>query len=109
MGNAERAWASLVNSTGSSSSNSSAPFANFTHFTPEGWLTPVVNPHSYGLEGNMSAEGQSFVVMLAAARRDWIGVNGEYSAGVGRCQDVFVSGLVGGLIAVVVGAMTFVL
>ncbi|KAJ2916912.1 hypothetical protein MD484_g3483, partial [Candolleomyces efflorescens] len=109
MGNAERAWASLVNSTGSTSSNSSAPFANFTHFTPEGWLTPVVNPHSYGLEGNMSAEGQSFVVMLAAARRDWIGVNGEYSAGVGRCQGVFVSGLVGGLIAVVVGAMTFVL
>ncbi|KAJ2925863.1 hypothetical protein H1R20_g11230, partial [Candolleomyces eurysporus] len=81
IGNAERAWATLFNSTSSGSSNSSAPFVGYTHFTQEGWLTPVVNPHSYGEEGSRSAEGQAFVVMLAAARRDWIGVNGEYSAG----------------------------
>jgi hypothetical protein len=55
----------------------------------------------------MSAEGQAFVVMLAAARRDWIGVNGEYSAGVSRYQGVLVTKWAGGLLAVVVCAMTF--
>ncbi|RXW12246.1 hypothetical protein EST38_g13610 [Candolleomyces aberdarensis] len=107
IGNAERAWATLFNSTGSGSSNSSAPFVGYTHFTQEGWLTPVVNPHSYGEEGSRSAEGQAFVVMLAAARRDWIGVNGEYSAGTSRYHGALASRWAGGLLAVAVGSMTF--
>ena len=44
----------------------------YQHFDSEGWLTPVVNPHSYGLEGNQSAEGQAFILMLHAARRDYM-------------------------------------
>lgn len=35
------------------------------------WLTPVVNPDTFGDEGAESPEGQAFVVELAAAWRDW--------------------------------------
>ena len=46
--------------------------SNMTHFTSEGWLTPVVNPESFGNEGSMSPEGQAFVVMMYSAWRDWV-------------------------------------
>ena len=36
------------------------------------WLTPVVNPHSFGVEGGKSPEGQAFVVEMYAAWRDWV-------------------------------------
>jgi len=52
-------------------SNVTASFDGYQHLTSDGWLTPVVNPHSYGLEGNESAEAQAFVVQLHAAHRDW--------------------------------------
>ncbi|PPQ86599.1 hypothetical protein CVT24_009649, partial [Panaeolus cyanescens] len=39
-------------------------FGGYRHFTSEGYLTPVVNPHSYGQEGGVSAEGQAFVVQM---------------------------------------------
>ncbi|KAF5378135.1 hypothetical protein D9615_007521 [Tricholomella constricta] len=42
------------------------------HFDAEGWLTPVVNPHSYGRLGAQSAEAQAFVVEMQAAWRDWV-------------------------------------
>ena len=32
----------------------------------------MVNPHSYGLQGNISAEGQAFVIQLHAAYREWV-------------------------------------
>ncbi|KAG5651115.1 hypothetical protein H0H81_009802 [Sphagnurus paluster] len=53
--------------------NTSAP-SNMTllHIDAGGWLTPVVNPHSYGQEGAQSAEGQAFVVEMQAAWRDWV-------------------------------------
>lgn len=46
------------------------------------WLTPVVNPHSFGDEGSKSPEGQAFVVEMYAAWRDWVengseGANGS--------------------------------
>ncbi|KAL5522252.1 hypothetical protein ACEPAF_2109 [Sanghuangporus sanghuang] len=44
---------------------------NMTHFDAQGWLTPVVNPHSFSQEGEKSAEAQAFVVMMYAAWRDW--------------------------------------
>ncbi|EAU81609.2 hypothetical protein CC1G_02625 [Coprinopsis cinerea okayama7 len=43
----------------------------YNHFSPDGWLTPVVNPHQYGEEGSQSAEGQAFVLMLHAAYNEW--------------------------------------
>ncbi|KAK1232575.1 hypothetical protein PQX77_004286 [Marasmius sp. AFHP31] len=58
------------------------PLANgtYTHFTENGWLQPVVNPHWYSAPGEKSAEGQSFVLMMHAAHRDWVasGSNGGY-------------------------------
>lgn len=62
-----------------------------------GWLTPVVNPHSYGVEGSKSAEAQAFVVQLNAAWRDWVedgskGASGALSLtrGFGGMMFVFV-------------------
>ncbi|KAH7910426.1 Six-hairpin glycosidase-like protein [Hygrophoropsis aurantiaca] len=57
--------------------------SNMLHFTPDGWLTPVVNPYSYGSEGQNSPEGQAFVLEMQAAWRDWVadgakGANGSY-------------------------------
>jgi len=51
------------------------------HFTPDGYLSPIVDPHSYGVQGNVSAEGQAFIIELQSAWRDWVldganGVNG---------------------------------
>ncbi|KAF9482875.1 hypothetical protein BDN70DRAFT_874465 [Pholiota conissans] len=62
-------------------SNDTTALSGYQHFTSEGWLTPVVNPHSYGLEGNQSAEAQAFVVQLHAAHRDWV-LAGSKSAAV---------------------------
>ena len=42
------------------------------HITSDGWLTPVVNPHSFSVLGEKSAEGQAFVVMMYAARNDYL-------------------------------------
>ncbi|KAJ7804554.1 hypothetical protein B0H14DRAFT_1615308 [Mycena olivaceomarginata] len=42
------------------------------HFTDDGWLTPVVNPHQFGIEGNNSAEGEAFVLELQAAYNEWV-------------------------------------
>ncbi|KAG2088566.1 uncharacterized protein F5147DRAFT_726818 [Suillus discolor] len=52
------------------------------HFTPEGWLTPVVNPYSYGVQGSDSPEAQAFILELQAAWRDWVadGAHGTNSA-----------------------------
>lgn len=66
---AEASRQALFASNGTEGSSDS--FAGFTHFTPEGWLTPVVNPHSYRAQGEKSGEGQAFVVMLHAAYNEW--------------------------------------
>jgi hypothetical protein len=42
------------------------------HFTPDGYLRPVVNPNSFRIQGNVSAEGQAFIIELQAAWRDWV-------------------------------------
>ena len=36
------------------------------------WLTPVVNPHQFGVQGSKSPEGQAFVVEMQAAWNDWV-------------------------------------
>jgi hypothetical protein len=52
--------------------NDTTALTGYQHLTADGWLTPVVNPHSYGVEGNQSAEAQAFVIQLHAAHRDWV-------------------------------------
>ncbi|KAG6908570.1 hypothetical protein DXG01_004128 [Tephrocybe rancida] len=64
---AERTRKALSAANTDSSSNSS-----LQHFDADGWLTPVVNPHSYGQQGSQSPEGQAFVVEMQAAWRDWV-------------------------------------
>ncbi|KIM37398.1 hypothetical protein M413DRAFT_448466 [Hebeloma cylindrosporum] len=79
---AERSRRTLFNSTSFPTSNATASFDGYQHLTSDGWLTPVVNPHSYGQEGSKSAEAQAFVLQLHAAHRDWVlnGSKGENSA-----------------------------
>ncbi|TFK46279.1 hypothetical protein OE88DRAFT_1667912 [Heliocybe sulcata] len=75
----------LASSNSSSNGNSS-----LTHFTSDMWLTPVVNPYSYGSQGSNSPEGQAFVLEMEAAYRDWTqaGSQGANSALGGRIAGV---------------------
>ncbi|CAE6402074.1 unnamed protein product [Rhizoctonia solani] len=61
---AERVHAALSNVGNSGNPNA--------RVTPDGWLTPVVNPHSFREEGQESAEGQAFVLQMHAAWADWV-------------------------------------
>ncbi|KAF8597060.1 hypothetical protein BDV93DRAFT_499963 [Ceratobasidium sp. AG-I] len=51
------------------------------HLTSTGWLTPVVDPHAFHKVGKESAEGQAFVLMMYAARNDWIASGGVVGNG----------------------------
>ncbi|KZT64678.1 Six-hairpin glycosidase [Daedalea quercina L-15889] len=42
------------------------------HFTPQMWLTPVVDPYDFTEQGGSSPEGQAFIVEMYAAWRDWV-------------------------------------
>ncbi|KAH9911354.1 Six-hairpin glycosidase-like protein [Epithele typhae] len=63
---------SASSSSSSSSSSTTAPPSSLAHFDGDMWLTPVVNPNSFGDEGSQSPEGQAFVVELHSAYRDWV-------------------------------------
>ncbi|KAF7304894.1 hypothetical protein MKEN_01203700 [Mycena kentingensis (nom. inval.)] len=56
----------------SSGTASAARLGDLEHFTSDGWLTPVVDPHQVGVEGKESAEGNAFVLELQAAYREWV-------------------------------------
>ncbi|KAJ8090276.1 hypothetical protein PM082_018872 [Marasmius tenuissimus] len=60
---------------------------SMVHFTSDGWLTPVVNPHWYGASGEKSAEGQAFVLMMHAAHEEWVR-DGSKGANSARRMDV---------------------
>ncbi|KAL5480262.1 hypothetical protein ACEPAI_1532 [Sanghuangporus weigelae] len=77
---------------------------NMTHFDSQGWLTPVVNPHSFGQEGERSPEAQAFVVMMYAAWRDWVQEGAVGANGARRARgDVPRLGLMVGLVVLGVG------
>lgn len=42
-----------------------------------GWLTSVVNPRDWSVEGEESAEGQAFTLLLAAAYRDYVNTTND--------------------------------
>ncbi|KAF9035201.1 Six-hairpin glycosidase-like protein [Panaeolus papilionaceus] len=71
----------------------------YKHFTSDGYLTPVVNPHSFGEQGSQSAEGQAFVVQMESAWREWV-KNGSKGANAGVSVR-----LGGGMGKMVVGVM----
>ncbi|KAJ7155952.1 Six-hairpin glycosidase-like protein [Mycena crocata] len=54
------------------SASATASLVDLVHFTSNGWLQPVVNPHQFGVEGKESAEGQAFVLELQAAYSEWV-------------------------------------
>uniref|UniRef100_A0A8H7XME6 Uncharacterized protein n=1 Tax=Psilocybe cubensis TaxID=181762 RepID=A0A8H7XME6_PSICU len=62
------------------SSNASTALDGYAHLTADGWLTPVVNPHSFGMAGKESAEAQAFVVQLHAGHREWVQGGSRVSA-----------------------------
>ncbi|KAF8880203.1 hypothetical protein BD779DRAFT_1549959 [Infundibulicybe gibba] len=61
---------------------------SLAHFTSDGWLTPVVDPHSYGQQGSKSAEGQAFVVQMHAAWRDWVADGSKGANGAAPSKEV---------------------
>ncbi|KAH9828825.1 Six-hairpin glycosidase-like protein [Rhodofomes roseus] len=83
---------SLSSSTATSSYSlptpSAAVGADLSHFSPQMWLTPVVDPYNWAAQGGSSPEGQAFVVEMYAAYRDWVevgapGINAAVRLGPG--------------------------
>lgn len=44
------------------------------HIGGDGWLTPVVDPHNFPVQGSQSPEGQAFVVSMIAGYKAWNGI-----------------------------------
>lgn len=44
------------------------------HIDGDGWLTPVVDPHNFPVQGSHSPEGQAFVVSMIAGYKAWNGM-----------------------------------
>lgn len=87
----------------STTSDSDTGFDGYKHFTKEGWLTPVVNPHTFSAPGEESAEGQAFVIMMHAAWKRWEDVGGPGIDGKKRKNGAVERPLSLGLVAGAVG------
>ena len=81
-------------------STSTAPsaFQNMPYFTSDGWIQPVVNPDSFGQQGEHSPEAQAFTLMLAAAYRDWVDNGSPGKTGGARARSVPVTSLGAGMV-----------
>ncbi|KAI0660119.1 Six-hairpin glycosidase-like protein [Cubamyces menziesii] len=74
------------------------------HFTSDMWLTPVVNPNQFGIEGTQSPEGQAFIVEMHAAWRDWAALGSPgANAAVGRAAGVHWAAIALGTVVGLVG------
>ncbi|BGP27015.1 glycosyl hydrolase, family 88 [Rhodotorula toruloides] len=101
---------SLSASAPSSYSLSSADSAYHTltsskHLSSSGVLAPVVDPYSYGEQmsnvksdgsGNVSPEGEAFVLLMESARRDYLANGGKASSNSDGGSNGAASTLVGG-------------
>lgn len=79
------------------------PNGTLVYFDEEGWVGPVVNPHSFGEKGSKSAEAQAFVVMMQAAWRDWKSNEERVQAGAlglkgGMGARIWLISLLGGIL-----------
>ncbi|KAJ7097915.1 Six-hairpin glycosidase [Mycena belliarum] len=72
-----------ITAPASSASATTAPLADLVHFTSDGWLSPVVNPHQFGVEGSESPEGQAFVLQMQASYSEWV-AGGSIGANAAR-------------------------
>lgn len=78
----------------------------------DGWVAPVVNPYDWSAPGSKSPEAQSFVLIMEAARRDWV-ANGSQNetgqAGPGEPENAAGAlaprGVFAGLLAVVFASL----
>lgn len=68
---AERTRIALTAVSSLGNGPTSGPFNSMVHFDVDGWLTPVVDPSSFGEVGSKSPEAQAFVLMMQAGYRDW--------------------------------------
>jgi len=70
------------NSRKALSAPSSSGNGSLEHFTSDMWLTPVVDPYDYPVEGSQSPESEAFVIEMQAAWKDWVhlGSRGANSA-----------------------------
>ncbi|KAG9084711.1 hypothetical protein FRC06_003934 [Ceratobasidium sp. 370] len=73
----------LHHSNSHSHSRSQLQIRALTHIDQDGWLTPVVDPHAFRKVGKESAEGQAFVLMMYAARNDWLASGLQLKVGGG--------------------------
>ncbi|KAK0215147.1 Six-hairpin glycosidase-like protein [Armillaria fumosa] len=87
-------------STSTSTAPASTSTSGYEHFTSDGWLTPVVNPHSYGVEGSESAEAQAFVLLMQSAYQEWVADGSQGSGALQLCTSVW-----GVLLSIAVGAV----
>ncbi|KAJ6596905.1 Six-hairpin glycosidase-like protein [Mycena vulgaris] len=82
-GNSASHTSASATSPAASPSATTAPLTDLSHFTSDGWLTPVVNPHQFGVEGQKSPEGQAFVLALQASYSEWV-AGGSVGANAAR-------------------------
>jgi len=68
---AERTRIALTARSNLGGGPSNGTFESMVHFDIDGWLSPVVNPLSFGESGAKSPEAQAFVLMMQAGYQDW--------------------------------------
>ena len=68
---AERTRIALTARSNLGGGPSNGTFESMVHFDADGWLSPVVNPVSFGDVGSKSPEAQAFVLMMQAGYQDW--------------------------------------
>ena len=73
-----------ASASASASATPSAFAATAAHFSSDGWLTPIVNPDAYGVQGANSPEGEAFVLQLHSAWRDWVADGARGANGASR-------------------------
>jgi len=77
-----------------SSNPTSDSFDGYNYITSDGWLTPVVNPDSYTVQGQDSPESEAFVLLMQSAWMDWV-KDGSKGANAARSTIRLGSGLMG--------------
>ncbi|KAF7322986.1 hypothetical protein HMN09_00078300 [Mycena chlorophos] len=69
--------ASASSAAASPSASAAGSITNFVHFTDDGWLTPVVNPDQFGVQGSDSAESEAFTLDFQAAYSEWVAAGSQ--------------------------------
>lgn len=101
-----KALSASTNAGANTSYTDASSLTNTAHFTADGWLTPVVNPDQFGVEGQHSPEGQAFVVMMQAAWRDWVQAGAPGSNAGSKGNGAAPSSLLVGLVTTFVSFFT---